>query len=175
MIAAVVYILLPAAAYHHSDSRYLRARYVQNLVAGDGFVYNPGEHILLTSSPLLVLAQAASGEINHPAILAPLLIIGLGIAAMLRALHQEQVPMGYAAAAGALWIGALWHTFGGVEWWLACLSLIAIDLAANKKGLWAGLVTGLMMLVSPAALIFVVLLGLLSQDRRYWIIAWLPA
>lgn len=42
-------------------------RYAQNLAAGHGFVYNPGERVLGTTSPLLTLVLAASGYALGPA------------------------------------------------------------------------------------------------------------
>jgi hypothetical protein len=41
------------------DDPYIAYRYVHNLISGAGFVYNPGERILSTTTPLYVLVLAA--------------------------------------------------------------------------------------------------------------------
>ncbi len=40
------------------DDAYISYRYVQNLIRGAGFVYNPGEQVLSTTTPLYVLVLA---------------------------------------------------------------------------------------------------------------------
>ncbi len=46
------------------DDAYITFRYARNLVRGTGFVYNPGERVLGTTTPLytLVLAALAAGS-----------------------------------------------------------------------------------------------------------------
>ncbi|MBI1784674.1 hypothetical protein HYR69_05970, partial [Candidatus Sumerlaeota bacterium] len=43
-----------------NDDPYITARYARNLAAGNGFVYNSGERVLGTTSPLLTLILAAA-------------------------------------------------------------------------------------------------------------------
>jgi arabinofuranosyltransferase len=38
-----------------SDDAFITYRYVQNILAGNGFVYNPGERVLGSSTPLFTL------------------------------------------------------------------------------------------------------------------------
>lgn len=52
------------------DDSYITFRYARNILAGNGFVYNPGEHVLGTTTPLytilLVLLSQFTGGINAP-------------------------------------------------------------------------------------------------------------
>jgi hypothetical protein len=62
------------------DDPYITYRYAQNLIAGRGFVYNPGEKILSTTSPLFGLLLALGRLVwpNLPRIAEILGCIGLG-------------------------------------------------------------------------------------------------
>lgn len=48
----IIFHLLTNFTY---DDAYITFRYVENLVSGNGFVYNPGEHVLGTTTPLFTL------------------------------------------------------------------------------------------------------------------------
>lgn len=178
ILAIIAFLILPESTYHHPDDSYLRARYAQNWVEGHGLGYNPNEKILLTTAPLPILVQGItsfpSGKVNHPPELTPLLLLGLGIAAFLRLLHRATVPFSLAMISGALWIATIWFDFGSVQWWLACLSLITLDLAVNQRWIGAGIVSGFTLLLAPSALIFAIFLGL-KAPRSYWRLIGIPA
>jgi hypothetical protein len=46
------------------DDSYITFRYARNILAGNGFVYNPGEHVLGTTTPLYTLLLATTGAIT---------------------------------------------------------------------------------------------------------------
>ncbi|RMF74527.1 MAG: hypothetical protein D6744_14400, partial [Planctomycetota bacterium] len=52
----------------HTDDAYITYRYAQHIAAGDGFVYNPGERVLGTTTPLytLLLAGCARAGADIP-------------------------------------------------------------------------------------------------------------
>ncbi|HUS17903.1 MAG TPA: hypothetical protein VM536_23145 [Chloroflexia bacterium] len=50
-----------AYAQFFPDDSYITYRYAHNLLAGLGLVYNPGEHVLSTTTPLYTLLLAAAG------------------------------------------------------------------------------------------------------------------
>ena len=54
------------------EDAYITYRYAQNLAAGNGFVFNPGERVLGTSTPLYAMVLGLAG------------LLGLDIAAHLR-------------------------------------------------------------------------------------------
>jgi hypothetical protein len=61
VISAGIYIFFGAWAY---DDPFITYRYAENLIRGLGFVYNPGERILSTTTPLFTLLLAALGLIS---------------------------------------------------------------------------------------------------------------
>lgn len=56
------------------DDAYITFRFSRNIVNGLGFVYNQGEHVLGTTTPLLTLALAAVNLVGVPIILASKII-----------------------------------------------------------------------------------------------------
>jgi len=55
MLALFLFFVFSSWAY---DDPFITFRYAQNLRAGLGFVYNPGERILSTTTPLYTLLLA---------------------------------------------------------------------------------------------------------------------
>ena len=47
------------------DDAFITFRYARNLLAGAGFVFNPGEHVLGTTTPLYTLLMAALAALFH--------------------------------------------------------------------------------------------------------------
>jgi hypothetical protein len=58
-------VLRQCAGPRTIDDAYITFRYVQHLVQGQGFVYNPGEHILGTTTPLYTLLLALFLTLTH--------------------------------------------------------------------------------------------------------------
>jgi len=46
------------------DDSYITFRYARNILAGDGFVYNPGEPVMGTTTPLYTLLMVVSGAVS---------------------------------------------------------------------------------------------------------------
>lgn len=174
--AILLYLLTQNHEYPHPDSSYLNARYARHLVEGKGFVFNPDEKILLTWSPLIVLAHAAvslpAGEVNSPPVLLWLVMMGIGAAALARNFAHTGLSLEWGIGAALAWAVFLAAdvSFGGVAGWLAAFSLVAVDLAWSQKWRLAGIMAGLMILISPVALIFVILLGIQAVREKavYW-------
>jgi MFS family permease len=61
IVTGALYTLYGGWSY---DDPYIAYRYVRNLVNGAGFVYNPGEQVLSTTSPLYVLLLAALSPLS---------------------------------------------------------------------------------------------------------------
>ncbi len=55
LTTAIIYVTFSHCAY---DDPFITYRYAQNLSTGNGFVYNPGERMLSTSSPLMTFILA---------------------------------------------------------------------------------------------------------------------
>jgi hypothetical protein len=174
---ALIFYLLSPFSYRPTDSSYLHARYAQNLLDGEGFVYNPGERILLTSAPLIVFAQAAfslpSSNLENPPEFLSLLVMALSVAALIRRLKRDEAPS-LSFLLVPLCLLTMWSAFGGVESWLLLLSLLTLDALDSERVRLAGLLAGLALLVSPLALIFGILTG--AQPRRsFWLLMLFPS
>ena len=57
--ALALRITLFSKTGYTADDALIIFRYAENLAAGNGFVYNPGEHVLGTTTPLYTLLLAA--------------------------------------------------------------------------------------------------------------------
>lgn len=103
-LALVVALLVPIGLLNRglaADDAYITYRYAQNLLRGGGFVYNPGERHLGTTSPLLALLLSAVGRAypDLPFWGSALSILSLGAAAFFSYLILSRAG---AAAAGFL-------------------------------------------------------------------------
>src|SRR4051794_13784330 len=88
------------------DDSYITYRYAQNLLAGNGFVYNPGEHVLSTTTPLYALILALFGVAwpDLPATSHALSVAALFGGALLMYLLLARRGL----ALAGLFLGALW-------------------------------------------------------------------
>jgi hypothetical protein len=153
------------------DDAYITFRYAHNLVEGFGFVYNPGERVLGTTTPLYALLLAglalATGSRDFAALaLAVNALAGAASVGLLYALGNRfaghRAP---AVAAALLWAVAPYSvTFaiGGMETDLAVALLLAASYAhvAGRPRAMAAL-SALALLARPDTAI---LLGLLWLD-----------
>jgi hypothetical protein len=151
------------------DDSYITFRYARNLVQGVGFVYNPGERVLGTTTPLYTLAMAGLSIVfqtkHYPSLAIGLNALADGVACALL------VPLGVALsgrrrvglAAGALYAVApfsVTFAIGGMETSVVVLLLIATAvLYLHHQSTW-GLTAALAILTRPDALIFLAPLGL---------------
>ena len=96
-VLALVLVLTFGRVYSGfvQDDAYITYRYARNLAAGDGFVYNPGEPVLGTSTPLYALSLGLLSRMTG------LSVPGIGNAAWLAslwlaalALYQAGLPAG---------------------------------------------------------------------------------
>ena len=171
------------------DDAYITFRYARNILAGNGFLYNPGERILGTTTPLYTLTLVGLGALSG-GVAAPFPWLALGVNAladgvtclMLVALGRR---LGVAWA-GAYWAGAaaalVWavapfsvtFAIGGLETSVYVMLLTAICLAhlAGKRKLVAFL-GALAFITRPDALILLGLVGLarLFQLLQLWKVA----
>jgi hypothetical protein len=156
---------------HPADDAYITFRYARNLAAGAGFVYNPGEPVLGTSTPLftLLLAAAAWCGAGIPETAFALGILGdlLVITAVHRALRRSGLPL--AADIAGLLLAALplyvFHSLSGMETSLyAGLLALAVDAYAAARMSWASLWLGLAAVTRPEGFLLAAVLG----GHRLW-------
>jgi len=157
------------------DDAFITYRYVRNILAGVGFVYNPGEHVLGTTTPLYTLLLALLGSISG-GVNAPFPIISAVTNAFFDAftcllLFKLGRRLGYTFAglgAALVWaIAPFSVTFaiGGLETSLYVLLLVSIISAylAERYRL-AAFLAALAFLTRPDALI---LIAPLALDRFF--------
>jgi arabinofuranosyltransferase len=155
------------------DDAYITFRYARNLLAGDGFVYNPGERVQGTTTPLYTLLMAGLGALSGGT-QAPFPALALGVNALAdsgtvllllwlgRRLGRPRAGL----AAGLAWAVApfsVTFAIGGLETSLYVLLLTGCAVAyAGRRRVVMVLCAVLALLTRPDALI---LLGPLAVDR----------
>lgn len=167
-LVAVFLRLLPGERI--IDDAYITYRYAENILAGQGFVYNPGERVLGTTTPLytLLLAGLAAlvGSRDFAAISVTLNALSGGAACVVLALLTERLSgrprLGWAA--GLLWaLAPMSVTFaiGGMEtpiYILLMLAAMATYLWGHLS--WTAALGALALLTRPDALLFLAPLAL---------------
>jgi hypothetical protein len=163
-LLALVARLLPGP--RTIDDAYITFRYARNLLAGNGFVFNAGERVLGTTTPLFTLLLAAIGAIaggvaaNFPLIALVLSALADGATAVLLFKLGERLGSPQAGLASALiWCIAPYSvTFGigGLETSFYVLLLVALFHTHLQKSyaLAAGLAAAAL-LTRPDAILLV--------------------
>jgi hypothetical protein len=156
------------------DDAYITFRYARNLVEGHGFVYNLGEHVLGTTTPLytLLLAGAAlvTGTRDFPSLAVVLnALFGVASVGLLYALGRRVADhWAPAAAAALLWAVAPYSvTFavGGMETDLTIALLLGAAYAhVTDRTSSMAVLSALALLARPDTAI---LLGLLWLDLAW--------
>lgn len=155
------------------DDAFITFRYARNIAAGLGFVFNEGERVLGTTTPLFTLIVAASARLGLPPVPAALAVTAVcsGITGVL--IYR---------------LGQLWHLgafrFVPVVFYLFFPRLLATDTAGMETALFTLLVTATLcclevkrsssavglaaiaFLTRPEGLLLVVLVMVLEGTRR---------
>lgn len=194
MVALVLLIAqLVAFADYFTDDSWIYARFASNLVAGDGLVFNPGEHIHAATSPAWALLVAALLGLGVPAVVGMKILGGLCAAgAILVAARLARRRFGdssWAALLLLLFATEPWFvrwSASGMETPLAVLLLlVALEagLRAPHRVAWSrlGWAVGMLPLVRPESLLLTGLVAaavvLRSGTRgpiRFWVGIVLP-
>lgn len=164
VLAAMAIIVRLIPGPRTIDDAFITFRYARNIVQGVGFVYNPGEYVLGTTTPLYTLLLATiggvGGGVDFPAVAPVLNALADGVNVALlyliaRRLLGHPVP---GLAAGLLWAVAprsVAFAVGGME----TSVYVALMLGAFAAWLWdrtvlASALAGLATLARPDALIW---------------------
>lgn len=154
------------------DDAYITYRYALNLIQGSGFVYNPGEWVLGTTTPLWGLILSACGAFGADLEVASIIGGTLSTAASI-ALFLAVVPQGSPLAQRAVW-GALVAayyplsvvTFSGMETPLYSLVVgVGLYLFGAERYALGGLCAALANLLRPDGFL-VAVAGILAAGRR---------
>jgi len=159
------------------DDAYITFRYARNLIEGQGLVYNPGERVLGTTTPLFSLIMAGFGIVGGEQTPYPWLALVVSAAAdcltCLLLLHLGRITSFEKAGLAAAFIWAI-HPYavtfaiGGMETSLFVFLLMASGTAhAEKRRIPAALCASLAFITRPDAAI---LIGCLVLDRLWGIL-----
>jgi hypothetical protein len=159
------------------DDSYITYRYARNLLSGEGFVYNPGERVLGTTTPLyttlMVLAALPFGGANAPFPSLAWLINAAADGLTCILLFAIGRRLGYAWAglgAALVWAVApfsVTFAIGGLETSVYILLLTGMIYAHwQGRHVLAALLACLALFTRPDALI---LIGLVALDRAWQI------
>lgn len=177
-ILALIIRIMPGA--RTIDDAFITFRYVRNILAGNGFVYNPGEHVLGTTTPLYTFLLSALGaftggaEAQFPQIALLVNAVADGLTCVLlfylgRRLGSLVGGIG-AALVWAIAPFSVTFAIGGLE--TSVYVLIITALVAAYLGGWqilAAFLAALAVLTRPDALILV---GPLALDRILEVTGW---
>lgn len=155
------------------DDSFITYRYTRNILAGNGFVYNPGERVLGTTTPLytilLVILGFFTGGTQAPfpvlSMLVNAMCDGLTCLLLLRLGRKLDSPLAGIGCALVWAVAPYSVTFaiGGLETSLYVLLLTGVVSAyADRRYPLAAFLGGLSLLTRPDALI---LLGPMALDR----------
>ena len=155
------------------DDSYITYRYARNLLAGEGFVYNPGERVLGTTTPLytslMALAALPSGGVEAPFASLAWLINAVADGLTCALLFTMGRKLGYAwaglgtALAWAVAPFSVTFAIGGLETSVYILLLTGMIYAHwQGRHVLAALLACLALFTRPDALI---LIGLVALDR----------
>src|SRR5262249_36286949 len=159
----------------------ITGRFAENLARGNGWVFNAGERVLGTTSPLhtlLIAGLAKAFGVEHIAIIAIAIGIAGGVAALVflhAALRAADVPNWPALLATLLFAVSadmMWFSTAGLETPLV-LAFMTMGLNAVVRGRWmeAGVSAGLLLLTRIDGLVWagVMLIAVVAALRvRAW-------
>ena len=163
------------------EDAWITYRYAQNIALGNGFVYNIGERVLGTTSPLFTLVLALLAKLfgtAHLSTLSNLLMLPAGLGTgvltylLLRKLQMPRWLPFFFLAVFLLHFNTLWSVTGGLETPLVML-LMAASLYALvlKQPLWAAVWAALLVLARIDGAVWsagIFILILLYHRRDLW-------
>lgn len=161
-----------------TDDAFITYRYAENLLAGEGFVYNAGEHILGVTTPLYTLLLALCGLLGlKPMIAGPWLnLFADSLVAPVLSLREKRetgaltfAPVLYALCP----LNAFWSA-SGMETGLFCLTIALAIIAYERERFCACAAASAtaFLLRIDAAILVVVLFGHFVLKRRS--VPWKP-
>jgi hypothetical protein len=173
--AGVLLVVSALGAVFHAyayDDPYITFRYAQNLLAGNGLVYNAGEPVLSTTTPGYALLLAALGLVfpQLPLLGNLLSAAGLGLGALmlyLWACEEERPLAGAIAGALLLTFPLCISTFGSEMCVYIGLALAALYLHRRGRPVWAMALAGAATLVRPDGLLVAGLIAGLTAGHLF--------
>ncbi len=146
------------------DDPYITFRYARNLVEGRGFVYNTGERVLSTTTPLYALILAALGRLwsDLPVLsnfLGALSLAGGALFLYLTGEHYRQPATGLIALALYPLFPQLASTLGSETPMYVMLILGSLYFYARRQLGWMAILAGLATLTRPDGVLVLLVIG----------------
>lgn len=161
LVTAFLFLLLTDWAY---DDPFITYRYARNLSDGLGFVYNPGERILSTTTPLFTISLALLSnlwaDIPHLANLIGAISLALGGVFLWDLAHIWKTPLvGWVALLLYPTFPLLFTTMGSETPLYLALCLGSFSLYARKRYSWTAVFSALAVLTRPDGVLVPILLA----------------
>lgn len=181
---SIVVIVTFLALWNHAyDDPFITYRYADNLRRGLGFVYNPGERVLSTTTPLYALLLAALSYLwsNLPRLSNFISAVSVALSGLFLFQLGRRWEAPVAGIAGAVllpFFPLLLSTFGAETCFYVMLTLAAFLLYASDKPVWAMVPAALATLTRSDGVLVAGVLGLatLAREHRFpWRMALLYA
>lgn len=172
--AALLLLLAIAAGFvfrdYAPDDAFITYRYALNLASGQGFVYNPGEHVLGTSTPLYTLVLAVGHLITRvdiPRLSNLIGVMSYGAASIIFYMLGRNRDRRAAMFASLLFVTnpILMASLGMETPLLLLLTMAAIAAHVSGKRLVAALVLGMLIFLRFEMGLFAALLGVADWLR----------
>lgn len=156
----------------------ITCRYAQNIAAGNGFVFNPGQHVLGTTTPLVTLFLALVGTVFGPATIPlaaalTMAIFGIFAGVLVYAILAElDYPLPTRLLSLPLFFGSpliLVPSVGGMETPLVLFCMAASGLALLRRQPLACLLASTMLILTrPDGIVWAALMSLavVHQSRK---------
>jgi hypothetical protein len=180
VVITINFLLLRQWSY---DDPFITYRYADNLHHNLGFVYNPGERVLSTTTPLYALLLAALSYLwsNLPRLSNFISAVSVALSGLFLFQLGRRWEAPVAGIAGAVllpFFPLLLSTFGAETCFYVMLTLAAFLLYASDKPVWAMVPAALATLTRSDGVLVAGVLGLatLVRERRFpWRMALLYA
>lgn len=160
------------------DDAYITFRYARNLSSGAGFVYNPGEWVLGTTTPLftvLLALLAALTKLDVVVVSIMVCFISLWLSSCLMFEIGRPISLAFGIASALLFLTNpfLPHFMGMESYFLLCLFLITVHAYEKGKSLTTAIGSGLLILIRYEMVLFLVIVALVDLFRKKKIPFWL--
>lgn len=151
IVAGIIYLAFSHWGY---DDPYITYRYAQNILSGRGFVYNPGERLLSTTTPLFTLLLASAGifwsDLPHIAIGVGALALALGAVFIWDLAHAWDAPvLAWTGLALYPFFPLLLSTLGSETPLYLAFCLGGFACYARQRQAWAAILVALAVLTRP--------------------------
>ena len=173
LIAGLVLRLLALRGSAPADDAYITFRYARNIAMGHGFVYNIGERVLGTTTPLFTLLLVPFTRIGFPpdtVAITLAVLLDLGICILLYRLFRERLGEAAALTAALFYALSYVHIAAcgyGMEMQVFMFLVVAsILLYSSGNYMCMALTAGLALLTRPEGILLAfILTAMLATDR----------